>query len=35
MERLCLEQASLCKNQEARAAFESLAGNYRKAAATS
>ncbi len=32
-ERLCLEQADLCQHPEARAAYWSLAGNYRLAAA--
>ena len=31
VERLCLEQASLCKSADARTAYESLAGNYRAA----
>jgi hypothetical protein len=32
-ERLCLEQAELCRQPKARAAYQSLAGNYRIAAA--
>ena len=32
-ERRCLEQADLCRLEDARAAYRSLAGNYRIAAA--
>jgi len=32
-ERRCLEQAELCQRPDARAAYRSLAGNYRIAAA--
>jgi hypothetical protein len=31
-ERICLEQAELCRLKDARAAYRSLAGNYRAAA---
>jgi hypothetical protein len=32
LERICLEQARLCNLPEARAAFEEVARNYRRAA---
>jgi hypothetical protein len=32
LERICLEQAELCRLEDARAAYRSLAANYRMAA---
>jgi hypothetical protein len=33
LERICLERAELCKLEDTRAAYRTLAGNYRVAAA--